>query len=147
MTEFMTYTLDKFIFRVANDRYYDSNGLWIFPEGHLARIGLSDFLQQRSGDIAFAETVEIGSKIVVGDEIAEIETIKVDFSVESPISGTVIEVNPKLELEPEIINEDPYDTGWLLLIETEDWPSAKDDLLDPEAYFNIMAAAAEEERD
>ena len=55
MTEFLETTVDKFIFKVATDRYYSSEGLWAQAEGNLVRIGLSDFLQQRSGDVAFAE--------------------------------------------------------------------------------------------
>ncbi len=55
MPEFLETTVDKFIFKVATDRYYSSEGLWALAEGNRIRIGLSDFLQQRSGDVAFAE--------------------------------------------------------------------------------------------
>ena len=145
MTEFLKHTVDKFIFHIATDRYYDQHGLWALPEGPFVRVGLSDFLQQRSGDVAFAELASEGSEVTVGDGIAEIETIKVDFSVLSPVSGTVVEINSALDLGPEIINEDPYGEGWLMLIEPKDWEMDQSALLDPTAYFKIMAAEVEEE--
>jgi glycine cleavage system H protein len=145
VSEFLEYTLDKFTFRVATDRYYNADGLWAKEENGQVTIGLSDFLQQRSGDIAFAEVAEPGTELGFGDELANIETIKVDISLPSPVSGTVIETNPAMEMEPEVINEDPYGEGWLAIIETTNWPADQARLLDPPAYFKHMVAEAEEE--
>jgi hypothetical protein len=63
----------------------------------------------------------------------------------SPVAGTVIEVNPGMDMEPEVINQDPYGEGWLAIIEAADWPADKAKLLDPQAYFNHMVAEAGEE--
>ncbi len=145
MAEFLEYALDKFIFRVAGDRFYSAEGIWAKAEDSLVRIGLSDFLQQRSGDIAFAEVVEAGTLLKAGDELAEIETIKVDMSLPSPVAGTVVETNPALEMEPDIINQDPYGQGWLAVVEATDWPADQARLLDPQAYYAHMIAEAEEE--
>ena len=145
MSEFLEYTLDKFTFRVATDRYYNADGVWAKEDNGRFSIGLSDFLQQRSGDIAFADIVEPGSELSFGEEVASIETIKVDISLPSPITGTVIETNPVMEMEPEVINEDPYGGGWLAIIEVADWPADQAQLLDPQAYFEHMVAEAEEE--
>lgn len=145
MPEFLEYTLDKFTFRVAGDRHYNADGVWALEEDGRVRIGLSDFLQQRSGDIAFADVLEPGTELELGDEVADIETIKVDISLPSPVAGTIVEVNPAMELEPEVINEDPYGEGWLALIEATKWPADRTQLLDPQAYFNHMVAEAEEE--
>lgn len=145
MPEFLEHTLDKFTFRVATDRYYNADGVWAKEENGQVTIGLSDFLQQRSGDIAFAEVVESGTELGFGDEVANIETIKVDISLPSPVSGTVIEINPAMDMEPEIINEDPYGKGWLAVVETADWPADKAQLLDPQAYFNHMVVEADKE--
>lgn len=145
MPEFLEYTLDKFTFRVAADRYYNADGVWAKEENGRVRIGLSDFLQQRSGDIAFADLVEAGTRLGFGEEIATIETIKVDISLPAPVAGAVIEANPNMELEPEIINQDPYGEGWLAIIEPSDWPADRAQLLDPQAYYEHMKSEAEEE--
>ncbi|HSG18937.1 MAG TPA: glycine cleavage system protein H, partial [Anaerolineae bacterium] len=115
MSEYLKYTLDKFTFQVATDRYYNAEGVWAKEENGQITVGLSDFLQQRSGDIAFADVAESATELRIGDEVASIETIKVDISLPSPVSGTVIETNPGMEMEPEVINEDPYGDGWLAI--------------------------------
>ena len=145
MPEYLETTVDKFIFKVATDRYYSDEGIWALAEGNRIRIGMTDFLQQRSGDIAFAEIKPEGTALGVGDEVAIIETIKVNVSLTSPVSGTVVEVNPVMELSPEVINQDPYGDGWLVVIEAGDWPKDRDNLLEPQAYFELMKGQAEEE--
>lgn len=145
MPELLETTVDKFIFKVAADRYYNSEGVWALAEGSLVRIGLSDFLQQRSGDVAFAELKPVGTVLVFGDEAAVIETIKVNISLSSPVSGKIVEVNPAMELAPEKINLEPYGEGWLALIEASDWGADQKRLLNAEAYFARMKVEAEEE--
>ncbi len=146
MSEVLTFTLDKFKFEVPTDRYYSDEGLWLLPDvDDGVRIGLSDFVQQRSGDVAFAEIKPQGTSLAVGDEVAVIETIKVDVYFESPIAGEIAEVNPAMDMEPEVINQDPYGDGWLAVIEAEDWERDREELLAPEDYFEVMKEEAEEE--
>jgi len=145
MTEYLEVTVDKFIFRVARDRLYNAEGVWAKEENGLIRIGLSDFLQQRSGDVAFAEVKPEDTVLRFGDEVAVSETIKVDIGLSSPLSGKVIEVNPAMEEAPEAINQDPYGAGWLAVIEATDWDADRSNLLDPEAYFVRMKTEAENE--
>ncbi len=145
MPDFLELTVDKFTFRVAVDRYYNEAGVWAKAEGDQVRIGLSDFLQQRSGDVAFAEVKAHGTVLAFGDEVANIETIKVNIALPSPVSGKVVEVNPAMEEAPEAINQDPYSAGWLALIQATDWGAERSKLLDPEAYFVHMKQEAEEE--
>ena len=145
MSQFLEITVDKFTFKVAADRLYTREGVWAQVEGNRVRIGLSDFSQQRSGDIAFAEVKPVGTAVAVGDEVAAIETIKVNVILGSPVNGKVIEVNPDMELKPEVINQDPYGAGWLAAIEATDWDTDRAQLLDPQAYFVVMKAEAEEE--
>jgi glycine cleavage system H protein len=109
------------------------------------RIGLSDFLQQRSGDVAFAEIKPVGKALAFADEVAVIETIKVNISLTAPVTGTVVEVNPAMETAPEAINQDPYGEGWLAEIEAADWQAGRARLLDPQAFFTLMKGQAEEE--
>jgi glycine cleavage system H protein len=145
MTEFLETTVDKFKFRVATDRYYSSEGLWAQELDNRIRIGLTDFLQQRSGDVAFAEVKPVGTVVALGEEVATIETIKVNISLTAPLSGKIVEANPAMESAPEAINQDPYGEGWLAVIEPADWKTDRSTLLDPQAYFTLMKGQAEEE--
>ena len=145
MTQYLELTVDKFTFKVATDRFYTREGVWALAEGNRVRIGLSDFLQQRSGDIAFAEIKPIGTTLAVGDEVASIETIKVNVALSSPVSGKVIEVNPAMDTAPEAINQDPYGAGWLAVIAASDWDTDRSRLLDAAAYFEVVKREAEEE--
>jgi glycine cleavage system H protein len=138
-------TVDKFTFKVATDRYYTREGLWALPEDDRVRVGLSDFLQQRSGDIAFAEIKPVGTVLALGDELASIETIKVTVALGTPVVGTVIEINPAMDTTPEAINQDPYGAGWLAVVSAADWETDRSRLLDAAAYFEVMKAEAEEE--
>lgn len=144
MTDFLQITVDKFTFKVATDRYYNEEGVWALVQGNRVRIGLSDFLQQRSGDVAFAEITPQGTVLAVGDEIAVIETVKVNISLSSPVSGSIVEINPLMETAPEIINQDPYGEGWLAIIGATQWESDSSRLLDPQAYYSRMQIQAEE---
>ena len=145
MPGFLETTVDKFIFKVAKDRYYTDEGVWAKPEGSRVRIGLSDFLQQRSGDVAFAEVKSTGTAVGFGDEVAVVETIKVNVSLASPLGGVVAETNPAMATSPEAINQDPYGAGWLADLEAADWEADRLRLLDADAYFRLMKGQAEEE--
>jgi glycine cleavage system H protein len=145
MTEYLETMVDKFSLRVATDRLYSPEGIWAKAEGRLVRIGLSDFLQQHSGDVAFAEVRPVGSRVAFGDEAAVIETIKVNISLSSPAAGAVVEINPAMSTSPEAINQDPYGAGWLAVIEATDWNADQARLLTATAYFDKMKWEAEQE--
>ena len=145
MINFLEFTVDKFTFKIADDRYYSSEGLWAKPEENLIRIGLSDFLQQRSGDVAFADIRPEGTELAAGDEIATIETIKVNISLSTPLKCRVVETNPAMEISPETINQDPYGAGWLAVIQAANWEEDKAGLMEPQSYFAAIKGQAEEE--
>jgi glycine cleavage system H protein len=145
MADYLETTVDKFTFKVPTDRFYTQAGVWARQEAGQVWVGLTDFLQQRSGDVAFAEVKPEGTNLKAGDEMAVIETIKVDTILESPVGGVVVRVNPSMEAGPEIINLDPYGEGWLAVIKVENWDQDLSRLLGPEAYFDIMKRMAEEE--
>jgi glycine cleavage system H protein len=145
MTEYLETTVDKFTFKVATDRSYSSEGVWVKEENGRVRIGLSDFVQQHAGDVAFAEVRPAGTVLASGDEVANIETIKVNIAFAAPVNGKIIEVNPAMSDAPEIINQDPYGAGWLAVVEISDWETERARLLDPQAYFEIMKSQAEGE--
>lgn len=145
MTDHLETRIDKFIFRVAKECYYNGEGVWAKLEEGKVKVGLSDFVQQRIGDVAFAEVKPVGTMLNFEDEIAVIETIKVDISYTSPVSGTIVEVNPAMDEAPEVINEEPYGKGWMAIIKPDDWESDKQRLLDAQQYFSRMKIEAEEE--
>jgi glycine cleavage system H protein len=146
MTEFLETTVDKFTLRVATDRLYYPDGLWLSPQqDRRVRIGVTDYLQKDSGDVAFATVKEKGTALKPGDELAELETIKVNVVLSCPIQGMVVEVNAKLADAPEIINQDPYGDGWLATLETTTWERDRAALMNPEAYFGYMKAEVEKE--
>jgi glycine cleavage system H protein len=145
MPDYLETTVDKFIFKVATDRLYSAEGIWALADGNRVRVGMTDFLQQLNGDVAFAEVQPEGTAVATGGEVATVETIKANVEVPSPVGGAIVEVNPAMELSPEVINQDPYGEGWLVVIEASDWPTDRDVLLGPQAYFELMKAQAEEE--
>jgi glycine cleavage system H protein len=147
--DYIETTVDKFVFKIATDRHYSSEGvwaLWVESQGNgWVRIGLTDYLQQLNGDVAFAHVEPVGTKLAAGDEFAQLETIKANLSLFSPVGGTVVEVNPDLDRSPEIINQDPYGKGWLAVIEGADWAREHTKLLDSHAYLSAMKLQAEKE--
>jgi glycine cleavage system H protein len=147
MPEHLEITVDKFIFRVAADRLYTEDGIWAqgADAGKLVRVGLSDYFQQRIGDVAFVRLKQLGTKLAVGDPLAELETIKANADLYSPVGGVMSEYNQSLDLYPENINQDPYGKGWVAVIEAHDWPAAQIKLLKPQEYLSVMRAQAEEE--
>jgi glycine cleavage system H protein len=145
MPEFLETTVDKFSFKVATDRAYTAEGLWATAAGNLVRVGLTDYLQQRSGDVAFVEVQPAGTTVASGDELATLETIKVNTSLTSPVSGKVVQVNPALESAPELINTDPYGEGWLAVVEATDWATDRSRLLTATQYFEQMTQQAEQD--
>ena len=145
MTNTLEFNIDKFTFRVASDRFYNEEGVWAKFDCNHVRIGISDYLQQRSGDVAFVEIKPPGTMVTFGEEITTIETIKVNISLSSPVTGTVIEVNPAMETTPEAINQDPYGAGWLAVLETTEGEIHLERLLEPQAYFARLRLEAEQE--
>ncbi len=137
--------IDKFIFTFPTSLRYSESGLWIKQEEGVARVGLSDFAQQRNGDIAFANLADTGSFLDTGDEIASIETVKVNISLPSPLKGRIVETNSALEQSPELINQDPYGSGWMVILEVEGLEHEMEKLLDADAYARIAKQQADAE--
>ena len=136
-------TIDKFTFRFPNDLKYSEAGIWIGREGSHFRLGLSDFAQQRSGDVAFINLPLPGAELKAGDELASIETVKVNLSLPSPVMGKILEVNAIVQEAPELINLEPYNRGWMVIMQAEDleWENSK--LFNAETYAALAKEQAE----
>ena len=138
-------TIDKFIFRFPKNLRYSDAGLWIRQEDAALRIGISDFVQQHSGDIAFATITPEGTALNAGEELAAIETVKVNISLPSPVKGIIVQVNPSLDESPELINQDPYGKGWIAVIQTESNEKDLHAFLVAETYAELAREQAEAE--
>jgi glycine cleavage system H protein len=143
--ETLKVSVDKFTFAVPIALLYSDVGVWVEIEGNRARLGLSDYVQQSSGDVAFANVRPVGTKLERGDEFADIETVKVSVSFPSPVKGTVVEVNRSLAGGGDIINQEPYGKGWLVVVELSDWENDRTSLLDAVAYLALVKNQAEAE--
>ncbi len=137
-TDFYQYVVDKFIFKARKGLLYTEDDLWIDMKNSKMQIGVTDFLQQRGGDVVFVELPKIGSKVAQGEEFAQLETIKAVISLKSPVDGIVTKVNPELADKPEKINEDPYGEGWLVTVSEPKQECVKKKLLAVEQYLELM---------
>ncbi len=117
-------------------RYTDTHE-WLKIQDDKVIIGITDHAQSELTDIVFVELPEIGKEINKGDELCVVESVKSVSEIYSPISGTIIDVNKKLDDSPEIINESPYDDGWIVKLEIKD-KSEFNILLDSNSYKNIL---------
>ena len=116
---------------------YHKEHAWVKVSGNKATVGISFYAQESLGDIVYVDTPELESAIEAGTELTQIESTKATSSVISPVSGTVIEFNEELTDSPEIINEDPYEKGWIAVIEMED-DSELDNLMDAADYEKYL---------
>jgi glycine cleavage system H protein len=145
MPEFLEITVDKFLFKVATDRLYSREGVWVLEEDGQLRLGMTDYQQQVSGDVAFVHVQPARTILKAGEEFVEIETIKATVSLYAPVAGTIKDINAALESAPETVNQDPYGAGWLAVVEPASWVADRAGLLDAEAYLAVLQAQAEKE--
>ncbi len=118
---------------IPSELYYTKSHQWVRNEGSDLRIGITEFGQDDLGKIAFIELPEIGATIEAGEPFGNLESEKSVSELYAPVSGTVVEVNPSLESNPELINESPYQQAWLIVIEASD-EDELDSLLSAEEY-------------
>ena len=113
---------------------YSASHEWIRLEADgSVLIGITDYAQQALGDIVFVELPDKGEYLDLGAEIAIVESVKAASDIYAPISGEVLELNEDLSAEPSLINDSPYDLGWLLRLQPKDLESLKD-LMDDHQY-------------
>ena len=110
----------------------------------IATIGITDYAQDKLGDISLVKLPEVGLKIAAGDEVCVIESDKTAADVFSPLSGKIVAVNEYLDEAPGLVNSDPYQDGWLFKIELKDQVEY-DELLDVSAYREHLAEEDEDE--
>jgi glycine cleavage system H protein len=124
------------------DLRYSKEHEWVLVEGNVATIGITDYAQDKMGDITFVELPNVGDKVSKDDAFGVIESVKTVSDVYAPVSGTVIEVNDDLPDNPELLNEDPYGDGWMIKVEMSD-PEELEDLLSAQEYEQLVAEEKE----
>ena len=118
---------------------YTEDHEWVKIDGDFAYIGITDFAQRELGDIVYVEIETEGDELEKGEVFGTVEAVKTVSDLFMPVSGTVEEVNDALENEPETVNQDPYDKGWMVKIKVSDTAEVEA-LLDAEQYKSLIGA-------
>ena len=124
-----------------DDIRYSKEHEWARLENGRVRVGITDYAQDALGDVVYVDVPELGSSVRAEQPFGEVESTKSVSDVFSPISGTIVERNPLLEDRPELVNEQPYGDGWLVVIEASD-AAELDGLLDASAYQTFLRESA-----
>ena len=119
------------------DLKYTNDHEWVRLKGDIAYVGITNFAQGELGDIVYVEIETINQKIEQGDVFGTVEAVKTVSDLFMPISGEIIEINQKLESEPQLVNNDPYGEGWMVKIKYDDVLQF-DQLLDLNSYEKLI---------
>ena len=121
---------------IPSDLLYTKDHEWIKIENGIATVGITDYAQSELGDIIFIELPEIGDSVQAEDSIGTIEAVKTVADIYSPMNGKITEVNINLEDNPDSINTDPYDSGWI--IKLNNFTNNDDNYLTPDQYKSLI---------
>ena len=120
------------------DLRYTKEHEWVKVEGNTAIIGITDFAQNELGDIVFVELPEVGDEVALEQPFGSVESVKTVSELYAPVTGTVVAVNEELSDSPELVNESPYESAWMIKVELSN-PSEVEALLSPEAYNEVIS--------
>jgi len=147
LSEYLRTIFDKFELRVRIGFYYTRDDLWVSIENGKIRVGVSDYLQKTSGDVAFIEVPKPGSILEKGKEFGTMESAKTTVALLSPVSGKIDEANDNLAGKPELVNSDPYGEGWLVLITPHNLEDDRTSLSSAEDYYKLMLERLQSEHE
>lgn len=120
-----------------DDLNYSNDHEWARQEGEMVVVGISDYAQDQLGDIVFVELPEKGSKLAQGEEFGSVESVKAVSELFTPVAGEVVEINEALDDSPELVNTDPYTSGWMVKIRPDGSDSLAK-LMDRSAYVAML---------
>lgn len=121
------------------DLKYTKDHEWLRIEGDEAYVGITDFAQKELGDIVYVEIETLGEEVAQHEIFGTVEAVKTVSDLFMPVSGTILEVNPELETEPEIVNNDPYGKGWMIKLRISK-KEELDQLLSENDYKELIGA-------
>ena len=124
---------------VPENLKYTKDHEWLKIEGDTALVGITDFAQHELGDIVFIEVETVGETLAAGETFGTVEAVKTVSDMFMPVAGEVLEFNEELTTQPEIINKDPYEKGWVVRVKLTD-PSGLGELLDAAQYRTLIGA-------
>ncbi len=116
---------------------YTKDHEWLKLEGNIATIGITDFAQHELGDIVYVDISAVGKELAAEEVFGTVEAVKTVSDLFLPVAGTINEVNPMLEKQPELVNTDPYGNGWMVKMTVAD-PAAVSALMDSAAYAALV---------
>ena len=122
---------------IPNELKYTKDHEWISFDGEIATVGITDFAQRELGDIVYVDINSIDKELKQFDKFGEIESVKAVSDLYVPISGKVVETNQNLESNPEFVNDDCYDKGWIIKVQVNDSEELSN-LLDATEYEKII---------
>ncbi|MBS4073235.1 MAG: glycine cleavage system protein GcvH [Algoriphagus sp.] len=115
---------------------YTKDHEWVKIEGDIATVGITDFAQKELGDIVYVEVETVGETIEAGEVFGTVEAVKTVSDLFMPLTGEILEFNSELESSPEMVNESPYESGWMVKVKISgDLPS---DLMDADSYKELI---------
>ena len=124
---------------IPEDLHYTAQHEWLRHDGESAVIGITDHAQAELGDVVYLELPAIGSAIVQGESFGVIESVKAVSDLYAPVSGEVTAVNEALEAAPQLVNESPYEDGWLIRTRPDALTDEQSALLGAEAYAGLLS--------
>ena len=124
--------------KVLEGLFYSKSHEYVKVEGDEAYIGITDYAQKELGNIVYVDLPEVDDEVAADEEFGAVESVKAASDLNSPVSGTVVEVNEKLEDKPELINQDAF-ASWIIKVKLSD-KSELDGLMDAEAYKKMIEA-------
>lgn len=116
---------------------YTKDHEWISLNGNVAKIGITDFAQHELGDIVYVDINTVGKTLASEEVFGTVEAVKTVSDLFLPVDGTITEINPLLEKQPELVNSDPYGDGWMIKMTVTN-PAAVDELMDKDAYASLV---------
>ena len=122
---------------LPDDLRYADDHEWVRLQGEKVRIGISDYAQDQLGDIVVVELPKVGDAFKKGDEFGVVESVKAVAELYMPVSGEIATVNSAIEESPELVNQKPYDEGWMIEVVSSD-PSEWEALMNSEAYKKML---------
>lgn len=122
---------------IPDDLRYTREHEWARKKGKNVAVGITEYAQDQLGDVVYLELPDIGDDVKKGEAFGVVESTKAVSELFAPISGKIVEVNDPLADAPEAVNEDPYEEGWMVVIEPSD-PTELDALLDAKAYQSFL---------
>lgn len=124
--------------QLPNDRRYSTEHIWALPDKGELVIGITDYAQSALGSVVSLNLPVKGQCIIAGDSCGTVESMKTASDLIAPLNATVVELNDSVDIDPEMINDDPYETGWLVRVKDFD-PDAYECLLDATSYEELIS--------